>query len=281
MTRQLRGLARRICLVGGASVALTGVALAHPHSAHAALTICGDEYPSIQHVVGGNKSVATNGDVSSLNWIRGIGVQGTFWLNPGRTIRNDCAGPAGGTLVKIRFANDDGTISNATLVAGYSYVNQFSSGTYAGTYLQYYSEFDSASGGSEVHNAAGNLVGLCGLAVPNHWVTIRIWKSAGTRTWIPEVKCGSTWETLGTQGISTGYVEGVALGEDWRYGGAGTSLEDTFKGLQWFDWSRSWDPWTHTQCFVNSSNSFKFADDLAASPQPSYDVFNGTPNTGC
>jgi len=266
-----------------------GVALVRAPGAYASFPRCDSKF-ALQHVVGGNTTSSQNGNPSSRSWLRGQGARDTFLVEAplNDTLRTDCYGPVQGSDVKVRFANDDGSISNSSLSFGYEMINCCSGGYSNSPEEDWIVDYHNPVGSDDLYNISAtntNVIGNCHLGGTPQ-VSLRIVRVGTSRSWEAECWAGSLgWQTAKTVdttlgGKYTGYVEGVAQGEDWRYGGAGTTLEDIFSNLQWYDWTENWIPFVGTQCFANTSDNYRWGVDINAT-QPAYDVFNSTPNPDC
>jgi len=185
------------------------------------------------------------------------------------------------SVIRERFVDSNNNLTGAGMEVGSEWVNIDTAGVISPTHYFFYRWYDPAAGVNSWHLYLGSLLVIdsCNMSL-NHWPRFRVVNISGTR-WQPEVYCSSGnqagWNDLfGNQSVDMGYTRGVAEAASTRYGG-NTGLDDTFRHLQALvGTGTTFHDWSHTQCFTNSTSDYKWGINLSASPQPAFDVFQGS-----
>jgi len=279
----MRALATRAGWLTIASVCLFGAA-AGGSGVSVALAVPPD--CSLLHggtqAAGGDRSNALNGNPSSTDWVRTNGSSGEIWVNPSLQFNNDCINVVQASVIRERFVDSNNNLTSAGMEVGSEWLNIYTSATHQiyQSHQWFFRWYNPSAGIDDPHLYNGALVGDpgCNLNV-NDWPRFRVFNISGTR-WQPEVYCSGTqagWKDLYAPGsVDMGYTRGVAEAASTRYGG-NTGLDDTFRHLQALvGTGTTFHDWSHTQCFTNSTSDYKWGVNLSASPQPAFDVFQGS-----
>lgn len=280
--RRGASLAAVVALVVAAGVSVPTASATVRRVVHAPSQACINF--SHPHVVGGNNLLEGNpGNVSSTDWLRGEGVQATFAVPADPTVRTDCLGPAAGIALKLRMVDVNNQLTDTSVIMGINWENEYD------PFYQQFTPKVPVWGVSYGTNAEGTswddeiprgnvTLGLCQLT-PGNTVTLRIVNNTNGG-WTPYClnPQNGSWVDMkfGGGGFASGYVEGISLLSRWRAGTVG-GLNLTASALKWKDSYGTWNPWSNSDCFSNTTTDYLFNGGSSAN----FTIAAGTPNPNC